>query len=187
MRAFVRQHLSPEARKDPNFLANWLRAVREKRWVGFNWPVEYGGGGGGIMEQVILKEEMSKAGAPPLGTSMMGLQWVGPALIEYGTEEQKKKFLPDILDSKYQWCTGYSEPGSGSDLASLQCRAVTRRRRVCRQRPEDLDVRRGVLEVDHLAHADRLRCGGQAQRHHVPPGGDGLAGDRGQADQEHGR
>jgi alkylation response protein AidB-like acyl-CoA dehydrogenase len=124
VRAFVGQHLSPEARKDPNFIAKWLKAVREKRWVGFNWPVEYGGGGGGIMEQVILKEEMSKAGAPPLGTSMMGLQWVGPALIEYGTEEQKRKFLPDILDSKYQWCTGYSEPGSGSDLASLQCRAV---------------------------------------------------------------
>jgi alkylation response protein AidB-like acyl-CoA dehydrogenase len=124
VRAFVRQHLSPGARKAPTFFADWLTAVRDKRWVGFNWPAEYGGGGGGIMEQVILKEEMSKAGAPPLGTSMMGLQWVGPALIEYGTEEQKKKFLPDILDSKYQWCTGYSEPGSGSDLASLQCRAV---------------------------------------------------------------
>jgi alkylation response protein AidB-like acyl-CoA dehydrogenase len=124
VRAFIKEHLSPEARKDPNFLFTWLKAVRDKRWVGFNWPEEYGGGGGGIMEQVILKEEMSKAGAPPLGTSMMGLQWVGPALIEYGTEEQKKKFLPDILDSKYQWCTGYSEPGSGSDLASLQCRAV---------------------------------------------------------------
>ena len=124
VRAFIKENLSEEARKDPNFMAIWLKNVREKRWVGFNWPEEYGGGGGGIMEQVILKEEMSKAGAPPLGTSMMGLQWVGPAIIEYGTEEQKKQFLPDILDSKYQWCTGYSEPGSGSDLASLQCRAV---------------------------------------------------------------
>ena len=128
VRSFIQEHLSPEASKDPNLMANWLKSVREKRWVGFNWPPEYGGGGGGIMEQVILKEEMSKAGAPPLGTSMMGLQWVGPAIIEYGTEEQKKQFLPDILDSKYQWCTGYSEPGSGSDLASLQCKAV----RVCR-------------------------------------------------------
>ncbi|MEX0785499.1 MAG: acyl-CoA dehydrogenase family protein [Dehalococcoidia bacterium] len=124
VRAFVKEHLSADARKDANFMATWLKAVREKRWVGFNWPAEYGGGGGGIMEQVVLKEEMSRAGAPPLGTSMMGLQWVGPAIIEYGTEEQKRKFLPDILDSKYQWCTGYSEPGSGSDLASLQCRAV---------------------------------------------------------------
>jgi alkylation response protein AidB-like acyl-CoA dehydrogenase len=76
------------------------------------------------MEQVILKEEMSKAGAPPLGLCMMGLQWVGPAIIQYGTEDQKNKFLPDILDSKYQWCTGYSEPGFGSDLASLQCKGV---------------------------------------------------------------
>ncbi len=124
VRAFAKENLSPEARKSPGFLANWLKKVREKRWVGFNWPEEYGGGGGGIMEQVILKEEMAKAGAPPLGLCLMGLQWVGPAIIEYGTEEQKKSFLPDILDSKYQWCTGYSEPGFGSDLASLQCKAV---------------------------------------------------------------
>ncbi len=124
VRAFAEENLSREARKSPGFLANWLKKVREKRWVGFSWPEEYGGGGGGIMEQVILKEEMAKAGAPPLGLCLMGLQWVGPAIIEYGTEEQKKKFLPDILDSKYQWCTGYSEPGFGSDLASLQCKAV---------------------------------------------------------------
>ena len=85
VRDFIAQHLSKDARKDPGFLGNWLKAVRE-RWVGFSWPHEYGGGGGGIMEQVILKEEMSKAGAPPLGLCMMGLQWVGPAIIEYGTE-----------------------------------------------------------------------------------------------------
>jgi alkylation response protein AidB-like acyl-CoA dehydrogenase len=124
VRGFIKEHLSPEAKKNPNFLATWLKAVREKRWVGFNWPSEYGGGDGGIMEQVILKEEMSKAGAPPLGLCMMGLQWVGPAIIQYGTDEQKRKYLPDILDSKYQWCTGYSEPQFGSDLASLQCKAV---------------------------------------------------------------
>jgi len=124
VREFIAQYLKPGARKDPAFLATWLKAVREKRWVGFSWPTEYGGGGGGIMEQVILKEEMSKAGAPPLGLCMMGLQWVGPAIIQYGTEEQKAKFLPEILDSSYQWCTGYSEPAVGSDLASLQCKAV---------------------------------------------------------------
>ena len=74
------------------------------------------------MEQVILKEEMAKARAPYLGTCFMGLSWVGPAIIEYGTEEQRRRFIPDILDGKYQWCTGYSEPDSGSDLASLKCR-----------------------------------------------------------------
>jgi alkylation response protein AidB-like acyl-CoA dehydrogenase len=75
------------------------------------------------MQQVILKEEMGRRRAPPLGTSFMGLAWVGPAIIQYGTEAQKQRFLPDILDGKLQWCTGYSEPDSGSDLASLKCRA----------------------------------------------------------------
>ncbi|MBW2280930.1 MAG: acyl-CoA dehydrogenase family protein [Deltaproteobacteria bacterium] len=130
-------HLSPEEEKfrgevraflDENLpvtdIKRWLRNVREKRWVGFSWPEEVGGGGGQIMQQVILKEEMAKRKAPPLGTDMMGLAWVGPSIIQYGTEEQKRRFIPEILDSKYHWCTGYSEPGSGSDLASLQCKGV---------------------------------------------------------------
>jgi len=103
---------------------DWNEKVRAKRWVGFSWPKDVGGGGGTLMEQVILKDEMAKRKAPPLGSCFMGLAWVGPSLIEYGTEEQKQKFIPDILDGRYQWCTGYSEPGSGSDLASLQCRCV---------------------------------------------------------------
>jgi len=76
------------------------------------------------MKQVILKDEMARRKAPALGTCFMGLAWVGPAIIQYGTEEQKQKYIPDILDGKYQWCTGYSEPDSGSDLASLKCKAV---------------------------------------------------------------
>jgi alkylation response protein AidB-like acyl-CoA dehydrogenase len=124
VRRFLAENLPPPERRDAGFLAEWLRKVRERRWVGFSWPKEVGGGGATIMEQVILKEEMARAKAPPLGTCMMGLQWVGPAIIQYGTDEQKRRFIPDILDSKYQWCTGYSEPGSGSDLASLQCPAV---------------------------------------------------------------
>jgi alkylation response protein AidB-like acyl-CoA dehydrogenase len=123
VRAFIREH-APKNSADPKAIGTWWKKVREKRWVGFSWPKEYGGGGGSVMEQAILKEEMSRAQAPPLGSCMMGLAWVGPAIIEYGTDAQKKKFIPDILDGKYHWCTGYSEPGSGSDLASLQCRAV---------------------------------------------------------------
>lgn len=125
VRAFLDEMLPPGTdTSDPKFLAEWFRRVREKRWVGFSWPREVGGGGGSLMQQVILKEEMAKRKAPPLGSCYMGLAWVGPAIIQYGTEAQKQRFIPDILDGKYQWCTGYSEPGSGSDLASLQCRAV---------------------------------------------------------------
>jgi alkylation response protein AidB-like acyl-CoA dehydrogenase len=125
VRSFLDELLPPGANaNDPGLLAEWQRRVREKRWVGFSWPKEVGGGGGSIMQQVILKEEMAKRKAPPLGSCFMGLAWVGPAIIEYGTEAQKRRFIPDILDGKYQWCTGYSEPGSGSDLASLQCRAL---------------------------------------------------------------
>jgi alkylation response protein AidB-like acyl-CoA dehydrogenase len=125
VRRFLDENL-PEGvnRFDPGFLAGWFRKVRQKRWVGFSWPKEVGGGGGSIMQQVILKEEMAKRKAPPLGSCFMGLQWVGPAIIAYGSEAQKQRFIPDILDGAYQWCTGYSEPDFGSDLASLQCKAV---------------------------------------------------------------
>jgi len=124
VRRFLDENLPPEEERGPDFLPTWFRKVRERRWVGFSWPREVGGGGGGIMEQAILKEEMAKRKAPPLGSCFMGLQWVGPAIIAYGTEEQKQRFIPDILDGAYQWCTGYSEPDHGSDLAALQCKAV---------------------------------------------------------------
>jgi alkylation response protein AidB-like acyl-CoA dehydrogenase len=108
----------------PAFIPEWWKLVREKRWVGFNWPKDCGGGGGSIMEQYVLKQEMLAANAPALGRDYTGLGWVGPAIIQFGNEEQKQRYLPDILDSKSAWCTGYSEPGIGSDLAGLQCRAV---------------------------------------------------------------
>ena len=125
VRAFLDENLPAGAHAgDPKLLAGWNRKVREKRWVGFSWPKEVGGGGASIMQQVILKEEMAKRTAPALGTCFMGLAWVGPSIIQYGTEAQKQRFIPDILDGKYQWCTGYSEPGAGSDLAALKTRAV---------------------------------------------------------------
>ena len=120
---FLRENLPPKKDRDENFLKTWLEKVREKGWVGFSWPKAFGGSDGGLIEQAILKEEMALAKAPPLGTSMMGLAWVGPGIMEYGTEEQKKKFIPDILDSKVTWCTGYSEPNHGSDLAAIHCKA----------------------------------------------------------------
>ncbi len=124
VRGFLAENLPPKSERNKDFLATWLTKVREKGWVGFSWPREFGGGDGGLIEQAILREEMALAKAPPLGTSFMGLAWVGPGIIRYGTEAQKKKFIPDILDSKVTWCTGYSEPNHGSDLASIQCKAV---------------------------------------------------------------
>ena len=124
VRNFLQENLPPRKERGGDFLATWLEKVREKGWVGFSWPREYGGGDGGLIEQSILREEMALAKAPPLGTSFMGLAWVGPGIIQYGTDEQKKRFIPDILDSKVSWCTGYSEPNYGSDLASIQCKAV---------------------------------------------------------------
>ncbi len=122
VRAFLDANLPPENERGGAFMLEWNRKVREKRWVGFAWPREVGGGGGSVMEQVILKEEMARRRAPSLGICFMGLAWVGPGIIQYGTDEQKQKYIPDILDGQYQWCTGYSEPDSGSDLASLKCR-----------------------------------------------------------------
>jgi len=124
VRAFLDENLPPESERDMRFFGEWLRKVRAKRWVGFSWPREVGGGGGSVMQQVILKDEMARRNAPPLGSSYMGLAWVGPGIIQYGTEEQKRKYIPAILDGTTQWCTGYSEPDSGSDLASLKCKAV---------------------------------------------------------------
>jgi alkylation response protein AidB-like acyl-CoA dehydrogenase len=124
VRDFLAANLPPREERGKDFLANWLTKVREKGWVGFSWPKEFGGSDGGLVEQAILREEMAVAKAPPLGTSFMGLAWVGPGIIQYGTEDQKRRFIPDILDSKVIWCTGYSEPNHGSDLAAIQCKAV---------------------------------------------------------------
>ncbi len=124
VRGFLQENLPPKGERPKDFLQTWLEKVREKGWVGFSWPKEFGGSDGGLIEQTILREEMALAKAPPLGTSFMGLAWVGPGIMQYGTEEQKQKFIPDILDSKVTWCTGYSEPNHGSDLAAIQCKAV---------------------------------------------------------------
>ena len=123
VRGFLVEHLPPKEQRGKGFLTDWLTKVREKGWVGFSWPKEFGGSDGGLIEQTILREEMALAKAPPLGTSFMGLAWVGPGIMQYGTDDQKQRFIPDILDSKVVWCTGYSEPNHGSDLAAIQCKA----------------------------------------------------------------
>ncbi len=101
---------------------DWHAALAERRWVAPHWPAEVGGGGLSAMEQFILSQEMAEAGAPAVGGS--GVAMLGPTLIVHGSDEQKRQYLPPILAGEVTWAQGYSEPGSGSDLASLTTRAV---------------------------------------------------------------
>jgi alkylation response protein AidB-like acyl-CoA dehydrogenase len=104
-------------------LGGWLKKLSAKGWIAPAWPQEYGGGGLSVIEQFIFNQEMATAGAPR-SPNVIGLGWVGPTLIFYGTDEQKQQHLPPILKGDSFWCQGFSEPGAGSDLASLQTRAV---------------------------------------------------------------
>src|SRR5581483_3403415 len=103
-------------------LGEWRDKLAERGWIAPAWPKEYGGAGLSTMEQFILNEEFAEARAPQLGG--MGVSMAGPTIIIHGTEEQKAEHLPKILRGETQWCQGFSEPGAGSDLASLQTRAV---------------------------------------------------------------
>jgi alkylation response protein AidB-like acyl-CoA dehydrogenase len=106
-------------RKDAS---DWAAALSEKGWVAPHWPEEYGGASMGAMEQFIFNQEMAASGAPNVGGSAVSM--LGPVLIIHGTDQQKAEHLPKILSGDAVWAQGYSEPGSGSDLASLQTRAV---------------------------------------------------------------
>ncbi len=100
----------------------WLERMAERGWTAPTWPVEYGGGGLDKARYLVLVEELQRLQArPPLGG--MGVTMIGPTLLEYGTDEQKARHLPPIARGELAWCQGYSEPGAGSDLASLSTRA----------------------------------------------------------------
>ena len=100
----------------------WQAKLHAAGWVGISWPREYGGRGASILEQLIYDEEYARARAPVL-PGYSGLGMCGPTLAQWGTEEQKLRFIPRILSGEHIWCQGYSEPGAGSDLAGLQTRA----------------------------------------------------------------
>ncbi len=102
---------------------DWHQKLHEGGWVGLWWPEEYGGRGASLLEQAIFNEEMSRLGVSQ-GVNLSGISLLGPTLMHWGTEAQKQRFLPKILPAEHIWCQGYSEPGSGSDLASIQTRAV---------------------------------------------------------------
>jgi alkylation response protein AidB-like acyl-CoA dehydrogenase len=132
VRRFLDEKLTPELRATGELMTSvyadydttmtWHKALYEKGWVAPAWPKEYGGCDWTVAQHYIFSSELSSAGAPSL--SPMGLGMCGPVLIGYGTPEQKAHYLPRMLDGSDFWCQGYSEPGSGSDLASLQMSAV---------------------------------------------------------------
>jgi alkylation response protein AidB-like acyl-CoA dehydrogenase len=101
----------------------WHRKLYEGGWVGISWPKKYGGREATLIEQVIFQQEASRAGAPP-GVNMIGIGMIGPTIMQWGTEEQKQYYLQPMLSGEEIWAQGFSEPGSGSDVASLQCSAV---------------------------------------------------------------
>jgi hypothetical protein len=111
----------PEAERIARLRA-WQRKLAEARWVGITWPVEYGGRGAGIREQIVYVEEMARARAPEI-IGNLGIGIAGPPILAYGTEEQKRRFARRILSADDLWCFGFSEPGAGSDLASLRTQA----------------------------------------------------------------
>lgn len=106
------------------FLKEWQHRLNNAGWAGLSWPTEYGGRGASLDQQLIFTEEMAKARVPNLINVSIGLELVGPAIIHHGTEQQKRRYLPRILSAEEIWSQGFSEPGAGSDLASLQTRAV---------------------------------------------------------------
>jgi alkylation response protein AidB-like acyl-CoA dehydrogenase len=127
--AWLAAHV-PEAKSLPSSPADaversraWQRTLHAAGYVGLAWPREYGGQAASPVRQVIFGEEYARAGAPPL-LNGIGINILGPALIRHGSDQQKRHFLPRILAADDIWCQGFSEPGAGSDLASLRTRGV---------------------------------------------------------------
>ncbi len=129
VRAFIAERLPADIRRkvqagDPlvrDDYARWHRIVFERGWAAPNWPVEYGGTGWNAVQRHLFAEEIAHGWAPRM--LPFGLQMVGPVIIEFGNDAQRARYLPKILSGEEFWCQGYSEPGSGSDLASLSTRA----------------------------------------------------------------
>ncbi|HEX5645114.1 MAG TPA: acyl-CoA dehydrogenase family protein [Erythrobacter sp.] len=154
VRAFLKDNLPDRLRDgarrtpgvfvEPDIGMEWHRTLYEKGWVAYHWPKEDGGTGWSPTQKFIFEKECALAGAPAI--SILGLRLVGPVICEFGTPEQKARFLPGILSGKDYWCQGYSEPGSGSDLASLKTSA--------RLEGDQYVVNGSKIWTTHAHHAD---------------------------------
>jgi len=133
---------------DQRFSIAWQKILHARGWAAPAWPKAYGGPGWSEAQRYIFAGECARAGAPSL--SPMGLRMVGPVIMRYGTEAQKAHYLPRILSGEDYWCQGYSEPGSGSDLASLQMRAVSD--------GDDYVLNGSKIWTTHAHFANRMFC-----------------------------
>jgi alkylation response protein AidB-like acyl-CoA dehydrogenase len=130
VRAFVRANLSATTREktfsgkhyDKNDHVDWQKALGKKGWLAYTWPMKFGGPGWDVTQRFLFENVLAEEGAPRI--IPFGVKMVGPVIYTFGTDEQKERFLPGIRSSDVSWCQGYSEPGAGSDLASLRTRAV---------------------------------------------------------------
>lgn len=158
VRAFLDENLTPELKDagalttsvftDKEWNLKWQKILHKKGWVAPSWPVEYGGTGWNDMQKYIWASECARYGTPHL--SPMGLRMCAPVLMKYGTQEQKDFFLPRMLAGEDYWCQGYSEPGSGSDLASLQLKAVAD--------GDDYVLNGSKIWTTHAHFANRMFC-----------------------------
>jgi acyl-CoA dehydrogenase len=156
VRDFIAENLTPEMKRatrltpsvfsDPDIGMAWQRALHEKGWGAPGWPVEYGGPNWTPAQRWIFEAECARAGVP--NVNVMGVKMVGPVIIGFGTKEQKDFYLPRILSGEDYWCQGYSEPGSGSDLASLKTRAV--------RGGDDYVINGTKIWTTHAHHANRM-------------------------------
>lgn len=158
VKAFIDEALTREIREavavetgvfiEPIAGQKWAQALNAKGWLATHWPVEYGGTGWTPIQHYIFEKECALAGAPSL--AVMGLKLLGPVLCAFGTDEQKQRFLPSILTGDHYWCQGFSEPNSGSDLASLKTSA---------KREGDVYKINGTkIWTTHAHHANWIFC-----------------------------
>ena len=133
---------------DKGLAMAWQQILVEKGWAVPSWPVQYGGTGWSATRKYIFGEEMARAGAP--GLIPLGLRMLAPVLFKYGTDEQKAHYLPKMLSGEHYWCQGYSEPGSGSDLSSLQLAAV--------KDGDDYVLNGSKIWTTHAQFADHIFC-----------------------------
>ena len=171
VRSFLDEALTPELRRTAKRMTSvyadyettiaWHTALYRKGWVAPQWPVEYGGCDWSVVQHYIFSTEFARAGTPPL--SPMGVGMCGPVLIGHGTDEQKSYYLPRILSATDFWCQGYSEPQSGSDLASLQMSAVSE--------GDDYILNGSKIWTTHAQYANRMFCLVRTSREDIPQRG----------------